>query len=371
MSADGRDQNWQLSIAMRRNIAIYGRRYELRPSDREFLGLLILDTYDLGRVASEWTPAKQEAMARTMGMVETKGVRLDKLEKMFTRLITLGLIDRNAGQGTYQLRPHVENWWHPATGQATTASGHPELALSAERPLSDNLSEVSREKALAGAPEAPAATAAGALDAPALFAKWREMVDQPEALAAWLKEHQPLPEIRQSVGASTSVEATEREKLSAEKSADVSGKFAESRSAKFADASGKFSESSAEKSAETEVAQPEGVEVSAKFADISAEKSADAIASLAFKDQKAKLAKAAEKSADARRWLEEVDKAKVMASGNQWAREWDSLLERDPGFVLRWLKPRLEKARSSRNPPPDEFGYIAMVARYEGKFRPK
>ena len=131
----------RLSVAMRQGLI----DYDLRPTERDLAGLLVLETFDKHRVRAE---VRIDSWAKRLGW------RADKLERLaFRPLVEFGLVDLNAAQGTFELRPNVEAW---SRVRALRIRPRPDtddvLPLSAERPLDEALSSWSREQALEKAP---------------------------------------------------------------------------------------------------------------------------------------------------------------------------------------------------------------------------
>jgi hypothetical protein len=167
--------------------------------------------------------------------------------------------------------------------------------------------------------------------------------------------------------------------LSAEKSADVRRKNPPTGSANLADVSAKSAE----------VQNPQSLQVFAAANQLSAEKSADVsakfadklIASLAVPVQKAKLAislASAEKSADgsataqpaaARAWVKSVDRLGQLEDP-LYGPQWERLCLEYPNYVLIKLKRRFEM-EEDRNPGKisDPLAYLARKAREEGRMR--
>lgn len=307
--------------------------YDLLPTEIRLLMLLCLETFDAGLIGDQ---VALQRWAEKLRMRDAKGLRVDKCEKVFKTLVDLGIVDLNATQATYQIRPDPLTWSRVRAlyGPRKTES---ELQLCAERPLSESLSELSREKALGGVPEPDR-------DWHALFNGLQTALQAgPAEVERFQRDH---PEM-----------------FSAEKSADVRRKNPPTESGD---------------SAETLNAQCcQGFDVSRGD---SAEKSADtAIASLAGTGTKAKLATAktlsAEKSADmvaeAVAWVQSVDRLGQMEDpvyGPQWRR----LCEEYPNYVLKRLKLRLEtteKSGKAEDRVDDPLAYLARKAREEGRMK--
>jgi hypothetical protein len=315
--------------------------YELLPTELRLLHRLCLETFDAGEIRGRVALERWTAKLR---MRDAKGLRVDKCERVFKSLCDLGIIDLNAAQGTFELRPDPLTWSR-VRALYGTVKPESELPLCAERPLSESLSELSREKALSGVP-APTER-----DWHALFTEMNAATQAgPQAVEKFQREH---PEL-----------------FSAEKSAETSGNFADVRR--------KNPPTGSANSAEVQNRQSSQVFAAANM--LSAEKSADKlIASLAVPAQKAKLATAktssAEKSADAETisralvWVESIDRMGQLCDpvyGPQWIR----MIQEYPNYVLTKLKRRFEKEESGRTGVlTDPLAYLSRKAREEGRMR--
>jgi predicted nucleic acid-binding Zn ribbon protein len=312
--------------------------YDLLPNEIRLLLLLCDETLDEGVLIGR---VNLEKWAARLRMREAKGLRVDKCAKVFKNLCDLLIVDLNGAQGTYQLRPYASDWSRTRALHRDKKT-QDELSLCAERPLSESLSELSREKALLGVPE-PAER-----NWHALFTEMNAAVQAgPEAVERFQQAHPGL--------------------FSAEKSADVRRKNPPTNSANSADAQNAQSfqvfagvwpgvPSSAEKSAES--AKPASP----------VHTRAQAVASLASDVQKAELAKASsDKSAEALEWVRSVDRMGQLADP-VYGPQWETLCLKYPTYVLGRLKRRFEM--SEQDEPgklSDPLAYLSRKAREEGR----
>jgi hypothetical protein len=366
------------------------QKYGLLPNEFFLAHILCLETFDVGNVSG---CVNYERWAESLGFRESKGLRPDKAEKVFASLVQLGIADVNAPKGTYELRPDATNWsrlraLRNADQTATTC----ELPLQNERPLSEALSDLSRERVLRGGP---------VTSWPALFGRLRKWIDsgaRPQEIPDELKGLAGFAPARRPAGFAPDM-AT-----SAEKSADN-----RQNSPKV----------SAEKSAETQTADPPGFAVSAEKsaeknqAKVSAEKSADAsfggvggaaaaalavLGSVQGQQQQplpvegapkeprgpgeaaaaaaaalqssqgiakaAAAAAASHKPTEAWTWVQSMD-YKGQLRKEEIARQWAALCERDPKYVTVRLKTHLEKYPEVNDP----LAWLSRKAREEGKLR--
>lgn len=133
------EQAMALSLALDQGLV----SYDLRPIEVLLLLILKRETYGLGRLAA---PIRLEAWAGELGK------RGDKLQPYFEELMELKIVDVNAGQGSYQLRPQLK-FWSVARGRRVPekqADGTLKLPLQSDRPLDDAYSAVATESVLRG-----------------------------------------------------------------------------------------------------------------------------------------------------------------------------------------------------------------------------
>jgi hypothetical protein len=309
---------------MRRGLLVYS----LKPLELKFLELLVLETFDEDRFSA---PIRMEEWSQVLGFRDSSGIRVDKARRVFDTLRELLIVDANEGQGTYQLRPDISAWSTlRVCGDIGTAQK--ELGLCAERPLDEALSSVSRDNALASG-EVQVLDP----DFAALYSKMKEMVagkcSQEEVDQLWEKHRRINP--------------PDARRNSPEVSADLSA--------------------DAKPSVNPAFSPPEAKSAGPSLA----------LASSACTDLKAKLAKASAKSAElegkALAWLEGID-AHGHLKGTFGA-QWRDLCERDPGYVLRRLRGKLENhnsrvgRESGLQPVADPLAWLARSAWDEGKMR--
>lgn len=321
--------------------AIYSRRfreaiedYELLPTELRLLQRLCLETFDAGLVRGQ---VAMERWAAKLRMRDAKGLRVDKCEKVFKSVCDLGIVDLNAALGTFELRPDPLVWSR-VRALYGVVKPQSELSLCAERPLSESLSELSREQALKGVPVLADGHHHMARDWHALFTEMNAAVQAgPAEVEKFQREH---PEL-----------------FSAEKSAEVRRKNPPTDSDNFA--AGQNRQSS---------------QVFAAARSLSAEKSADKlIASLAVPVQEAQLAKAvtssAEKSAEALDWVRSVDRMGQLAD-RIYGPQWERLCLEYPNYVLSKLKRRFEKEEDGcPGKLWDPLAYLSRKAREDGRMR--
>jgi hypothetical protein len=288
-----------LSIRMRDWVA----GYDLRPTEERLVHLMVLDSYDRGIT---------RAKVRLDYWGGRLRLRLDKLERVLREIINLGLVDVNRALGTFELRPDHEQWsrsraFRPSDRvldpELTEIPGpvrNPELGLVAERPLSEALSEVAREKAI----ESGAPICDGDRDWRALYSRLLDAIQSGDEAASAAIAAGFLAGLGGGGGGGKSA-GVWRKNLPDEIASVSPGEFA-------------CRAGPAEKSA--------------------------AIASLASV-QRAELARALsspEKSASASRtgeawnWLVKVDSNRTLQG--RFASQWRELCERDPDFVLNRLR---------------------------------
>jgi hypothetical protein len=339
-----------LSIRMREGLSVY----DLKELELRLAHILVLETFD-----RDQTRAKIELRrwAKVLGLVEAKGPREDKALALFNSLVDLDIVDANAGDGMYELRPAMENWSRlRALRIKQSQAAHPELPnFSAERPLSEALSDVSREKALQKGP-------VPRRDWSHLFSKLAQNINDPDALQALMRENFPEP----------SSGATENERrinppTDGEKSRGVSADY----------------------SADWRPGEKTTVNPGALLGGLeSADYSAAPIASLA-PVKTAKLAIPANSPAPARtdpkltsaaalRWLQEVDKLGRLSG--PFGPQWEEVCAKHPKYVLQRLRGAFEdhEKRAARKekgasgvvlaPVGDPLAWLSRKAREEGKW---
>lgn len=298
-----------LSIVMRQAICLY----DLAERELRLANWLILETYDQGQFKGQ---VDFHEWARVLGFWDAKSVRPKQCMEVFIELQNLGLLDWNEAEGTYELRPYQSHWTGlKRRGLLSEAKRNQGLSLRAERPLSEALSEVSRENALASGPDPVHPPLQGrSRDWPALYRKLREGLTDQEHLARLLNEF-------------ADGENSEPQELPAENAGEgYRRKTPVSIPVKNAG-----------------VQHPENVGI----AQLPAKNAGPPIASLAL-STKAKLAVPPAKNAGepakteaAWRYLQSVD-ARGTLQG-RFGREYEGLCERSPDYVLCRLKGAFEE----------------------------
>lgn len=149
---------WALSRAFRG--ALLG--YDLRPNEFRLGQVLCSETYDAGRVRA---PVRLAAWAGWLDLRDAKSLRPDKCAALLTTLHELGVVAVSQAQGTFEPRPDAELWSRARAFRARAVAGDAaELPLQCEPLLAEALSEVAREKALAGAQRGPVLASAKSAD---------------------------------------------------------------------------------------------------------------------------------------------------------------------------------------------------------------
>lgn len=324
-------QFWDLSKALRRSLVAW----RFKPQEIRLLLILCDETYDSLRLRA---PADLCRWSLHLQMRE------DKLRNgPWKELCNLWVVDFNAGQGTYELRPNMANWCIRGArvlNNDDLRAGQ-ELPLVAERPVSVAYTELCREKVLTEAsankgdrPCAPAP--AGSQSSKDLSEDFKRLQI---ALSRGTVE-QEFP--AQSPDNSSVTPLTE--KLSA--------------------SGGKIRRVTAEKSAGMD--PPGNSQVAS-----TAEKSAAPIAKLSF-DLKAKLAiSPAEKSAAAFEFLQRLDKRGAL-NLTRCRSQWAGLCEKDPEYVLVKLGGAWQVTQgfdSDGRPIENPLAYVARKARSDHKLR--
>ncbi len=401
------------SMAFRRGLLDYHLIYNLLPTDFFLAQLLCLETLDVGITRGI---IRLDAWAALLGYREGKGLRPDKCAKSLKRLVEFGIVDLNAAQATFELRPDSVNWsrLRDERRAVQTAAEGGELPLRCERLLDEALSSNSREKSLRGGTDH---------DRPSPFASWRQWIDSgarpqdmPEELRGPLKPAEPTASFGPSSEKSADRFGVDPRGKSSANFADVRQNPPKVSADKSADGVGEISRSSADKSADakkpvnigflaptlnsTEVVSlgglggaaaaaavlptssvpqkeqqqgtPETVPVQGASADLSAEKKA-AAAFFGEKNEGNKAAAAAaaplsDKSADALAWLASVDFKRRLEdpiAGPQWL----DLCRRCPNYVLGRLKSKLEISEGKGNRVNDPLSWLSFKARDDGKMK--
>jgi hypothetical protein len=304
-----------LSIRMRDWVA----GYDLRPTEERLVHLMVLDSYDRGVT---------RAKVRLDYWGGRLRLRLDKLERVLREVINLGLVDVNQALGTFELRPDHEQWsrsraFRPSDRvldpELTEIPGpvrNPELGLVAERPLSEALSEVAREKAI----ESGAPICGGDRDWRALYSRLLDAVQSGDEAAS------------AAIAADFSA-GTGREGV-AEKSAGFGRKNPPVEIASVLPGEFSCRAGPAEKSAAiaslASVQRAELARGPSRTGQVS-EKSAGA-----GKGTDTVRAYGASRSGEAWNWLLKVDSNRTLQG--RFASQWRELCERDPDFVLNRLR---------------------------------
>ena len=291
----------RLSVAMRRGLLIY----DLCPVERDLAGLLILETFDQGRCRA---PVRLEAWAMRLGRMSA---RADKLERLaFKPLVELGLVDLNAGQGTYELRPNIETWsklraWR---SHSQPANGTPDLspALAVARPLDEALSSWSREQTLAGEEQKAESRKLTMGLADKSAGEWR--INPPAVADKSTTQETPI-----TTGLSSGLGAT------------------------------------ADKSAGLQLLAAAALKLSNKAA-----------AASCTADLSATIAPGQDPTATALAWLESIDE-RGMLRVPAFAVQWLKLCQERPDWILSRARRRLAEVQ-----PANPLGFLAKMARDEG-----
>lgn len=324
-----------LSAELHRGLVAYG----LKPIEVLLLLILCDETFERDQVAGK---VDLERWARMLGW------RADKLERMVWRELTevLRIVDHNAAEGTYQIRPDYRAW-PPYRGWRAKAHDHGpdlEFQFSAERPLSEALCERSREAAL------------------------RENGRRSHEPPAVLLQGQKEPDWK---GLMAAIErgTVEQDFPVAEKSAGLSSQ-----------PGGKIRQNGngppSEKSAMTQTSAALAL---ASVAEKSSQNPQLAVAEPASFQKKLSSAsrrpQAAEKSAgapDAFAWLESLDRTSCLVDPVV-AAQWRELCERDPGYVLGKLRRRYEARAAKLKREGDQverpLGLLSVMARDDRAMR--
>lgn len=122
--------------------------YELMPNELKLGQIFCLETFDVGRAVGlvalrEW--------AAWLGLRDSKGLRPDKCAALVNTLNSLGIVDVNCAQGTFEPRPDASLWSRTRAFRvrafSTETGGSAELPLRAQRELPEALSELARDNA--------------------------------------------------------------------------------------------------------------------------------------------------------------------------------------------------------------------------------
>lgn len=302
-----------LSRQFRRSILAYG----CKPNQVRLLLVLCDETFDANQIAGrvdliKWGLALQ--------------MRADKLQSgPWTEVCNALIVDFDPGIGAYQLRPDIRCWSRIMAGDLKNLSVIQELPLVGARPLSESLSELSREAVLKRADLAE--------------------VDQPRATT---------PDEAQSV----SYREGDFKRLSAAiASGTVDVEFPNALLPAVAEKSAavrrKNPPQMAEKSAVME--KPTNQRL-AKVAEKSATIRSDLIGT------KDLILSVAEKSAAAWTWLSSIDANRALALRTNRS-QWEKLCRSDPDYVLERLRLALEAQRQKGREITNPLRYVAATAR--------
>lgn len=306
-----------LSTAFRDAILDYG----CKPNQVRLLLMLCRETFDDNRLAGAVDLTKWGLRL---------GIRSDKLEQGPWREVCDALIvDWNPGQGTYELRPDIRTWSRiVGLAHHKNLSAVQELPLVVSRPVSEALSEVSREAVLHKTDSGPGMQ-------PGRISN----DDTQSSPHDWQAE---LAALKQSLGpANPRAPAAEKSAMTWRKNPPQM----------------------AEKSA---TPQPSAERHLTKVA----EKSATIRSDLILK--KDLIFSAAEKSAEAWSWLRSIDLHRALALATNRA-QWERLCQKDPDFVLSDLRKALNsgllKAKQHGKELENPLGYVARAARNAKRLR--
>ena len=333
---------WVYSRVMREGLTCC----KLKPKQSWLAEVLILESYDRLDESGLAAPVLRGKLAlkewaERGGFRDEKGLRTKTLEGVLRSLVTLGLVDVNWMESTFELRPAASSW---DTSVGLRAKPRPVcvkqqvMEFSAERPLSAALADLSREKALTGAGVATS-------DSRALFNRLRVAVNDPLEMAALQEDLARMA----------------RAPASGDLPDDVGGKIRRMSAEKFADTG------NGEKPADLQ-----GFAASAeKFAE---SVQAEAVSAVPASVQKAVPANgSAEKFADAMAWLKKKDAKGRLQDVGIFA-QWSELCERNPRYVLdrlRWHLQYYQDRTARNNEPPleDPLAWMSRKARDERQLK--
>lgn len=332
---------WAMSRALRRGLVRYG----FKPTEVLLVLILCEETFDAGRLSGRADLGRWSAELGTAWPER-------KLRKLvWEELIAVGVVDFNAGQGTYQLRPDMKSWSRtrePRAPRDDLRNGG-QLPLVAERPLSEALSEVSREAVLDAAQPGQETAGPQTLRRGDYRAQW-ELV----RLAA---------ETGRTDTAALAGSAARPLRADIKGAVENSAAPPQEGPVNFAGAGGKFRRPPVENSAGMQVAHsPPDAELFTK-----------PLAKLARSDQLASYG-AAEKSAgtpsEALSWLEAIDRHGHLRQNGRSVRQWSELCARDAGYVLGKLRKAYESALAEYGSGMrDPLAFCARVARDDRRLR--
>lgn len=330
-----------LSVRFREGLRDYAAGHRLRPTEFYLAQLLCLDSFDRGELRGAVDLVR---WALALNMRDARGARADKCAPVLCSLKELGIVDVDPARGTFELRPDWTMWSRLQALRSAPTASTSELNLCADRPLSEALSEVSREAALTNGGRSGGATAVH-------FGRLKEALKQgPEAVEKLLSEFATswrAEDVPPYQGPSPKFGGGVRQNLP---------------------------QASSAKGGEAEVVEKMGLcAASPKFGGTSlalAELSSDLKA-----EAKLKLpASSPVKADEAMRWLESVDRAGRLGRQEVLA-QWSELCDREPGYVLRKLRWHFEEYenhwRRPDNPTPvsDPLAWMSRKAREERKLR--
>jgi hypothetical protein len=270
-------------------------------------------------------------------------LRRKDLLRVLESLMKLGVVDVNWTEQTFELRPALgESQLIELRARAAGIEDDAQqlLKLCAERPVSEALSEISREKALEGA--GIVASDAGTVPSG----------PSPDHLA--LQRQTPGRSVPWDRLRAALNDPDEMTRLQAE----VQSCFGQQSAEKFAESP------SAEKNAETETPQDQGFGGSAEnFPDAP-------IASLAL-STKAKLAITAEKIAEALEFLRKVDRRGTLQG--RFGADYEALCQAHPDYVLGRLRDAFDdherRYGETQFKLSDPVGWMGRKAAAEGRMK--
>lgn len=323
-----------LSIAIRQALL----DYKLKPLERDLAHILVLESYDLGVNAGA---VQLDKWAIRLGMTDSGRARGDRTLALLKSLQDLRIVDLDPVRGTFELRPYARDWSRARAlrtpiGDQKEQQGHTApLPLHAERPLSEALSDLSREKTLASGP-APAQPPRA--DWPAL---------PPDYLVRFKRALQ---------------------------SGTVEQEFPECFAAPVGGNSPGGGSTAAAPAADI---QPAAKTLEKTAPAVNASVSLPPIASSALRNSKAKLATASEdkseKSRAAWHWLQTIDNRRHLAGG--FGPMWKDLCESNPDYVLNRLRgayefhvSRVRKNDPDVSPIGDPLAWLSRKCRDEKMF---
>jgi hypothetical protein len=323
--------------------------YDLLPTEERLAHLLCLESFDSGHVSGR---VRLESWARRLGVRDARGARPDKVARILSELVKLGIVDVNGPQGTFELRPDPAGWSRlRGLRCAEPDLQGPELPLRQGRPLSEMISESSRENALKGAPVpdggwgAYCARLKSAVLKGTVEEDFRDVLDSSSSVTASAKSADDRVRRNPPVASAKSAATKNPEKAPKNAAADLAD------------------------------AKPSRTRAQAS----------EALRSLALV-QKAKAigakacarevsAKSADDTAAALEWLRGIDSLKHLARGG-WVRDrWEALCQSEPRYVLGKLRGTLEdrERRVAAGKLPavaDPLAWLGAKARAEGRMRP-